>query len=152
MRCDEKMVATFLKWLNKEKKVTKIIKLKLPDSEHRYSSNFVDEEILKRFQIDELDWLVMDIEKGCIENLGASNANPMVKKLHLYSSGQESQVAQLAEVVGIIKRCQVFLEVRPLSFQHNPILTTTRSQISMSPWLIHQSQRSEHFRHVSLRH
>jgi hypothetical protein len=120
LRCDEKMVGNFLEWLNETKKVTKVVKLKLPDSEHQYGTSFIDEQILRRFEIDELDWQVVDIEKDFMEKIGASKAKPMLKKVHLYSSGDKSLMPRLMEVVHVIRRCPVFQEVRTPSFGSHP--------------------------------
>ncbi|RVX65857.1 hypothetical protein B0A52_10270 [Exophiala mesophila] len=53
-------LARFLLWL-RNKGVKRIIKLKLPDSSCRYTYEWVYQNILSFFQVDELDWTRLDV-------------------------------------------------------------------------------------------
>jgi hypothetical protein len=58
--CKDQVLAKFLYWL-KEKKVSRILKLKLPDSTCRYTHQFVYQHILSLFEIHEFDWVRLDV-------------------------------------------------------------------------------------------
>lgn len=58
--CKDYVLAKFLLWL-KEKRVSRILKLKLPDSTRRYTHQFVYQHILSLFEIDEFDWARLDV-------------------------------------------------------------------------------------------
>lgn len=53
-------LARFLLWL-RNKGVKRVIKLKLPDSSCRYSYEWVYQNILSFFEVDELDWTRLDV-------------------------------------------------------------------------------------------
>ena len=58
--CEDQVLANFLNWL-KVMKVSRIVKLRLPDSSGRYTHQFVDRNILSLFEIDEFDWVRLDV-------------------------------------------------------------------------------------------
>lgn len=58
--CEDQVLASFLNWL-KGKKVSRIVKLRLPDSSGRFTHEFVCRNILSLFEIDEFDWVRLDV-------------------------------------------------------------------------------------------
>jgi hypothetical protein len=108
---EEQCLAEFLYWLRK-KEVSRIVKLKLPDSSGRYTHEFVYQHILSLFKIDEFDWVRLDVNldgfgsqpfwTGWLKKINpfqsktitgtsvyASTANgtARVRSMHLYSHG-----------------------------------------------------------------
>ncbi|KIX01497.1 uncharacterized protein Z518_09223 [Rhinocladiella mackenziei CBS 650.93] len=65
---DHAGLAKFLYFL-KEKNVNRIVKLKLPDSRGLYTHQFVHQHILSLFEIDEFDWVRLDV---ALDGFGAN--------------------------------------------------------------------------------
>jgi hypothetical protein len=58
--CEAQVLAKFLNWL-KGMKVSRIMKLRLPDSSGRYTHQSIDRNILGLFVVDEFDWVRLDV-------------------------------------------------------------------------------------------
>ena len=118
-RCDITILSTFLAWLNEKKKVSRIMKLKLPDVFQRYSFHFVCQNILRRFKVDHLDWMTIDIDFGCKTFVGPRNEEQSLKKLTFYSHGQREKLAQLMAAIRGMADSLMFQKVSLISWGSN---------------------------------
>jgi hypothetical protein len=90
-----KILVKFCKWLMDVKDVQKIIELVVPDN-HQYplDEEFVERELIRKFEVEILDWRKLDIDlRPIIQSEGKAQS---LRKLKLYSSGNWGSLYQWA--------------------------------------------------------
>ena len=86
-----------LQWLRRKKKVSEIIRLRVPGSTPRAETEEVIESALEGISVDVLDWRVLDLSIDII----LRGRTRDVQELHLYSSGNWGVLQQWSGVEGV---------------------------------------------------
>ncbi|KAF1993814.1 subtilisin-like protein, partial [Amniculicola lignicola CBS 123094] len=88
--CPHQGIRSLFEWLE-GKGVKRIITLNMPDSASSpMSDELVEDAIIRRFEIEKLDWRKLDISLDILTPSKDSDWSPQITKLTLYSSGNWS--------------------------------------------------------------
>lgn len=81
-------VVRALDWLEKNKRVKRIIELKVPDRMINPHNELVIAEYVRKFEVEVLDWRFLDMSLSVFND----EVKGRIRELHLYSSGRWAAV------------------------------------------------------------